>query len=75
MKPLVLVCVTLCLFAAGCDDSKNPLSDPKTAKIDQRLAGVCACGTQTTWSTITSVELARREVAAGRAAGRGGRAQ
>ncbi len=40
MKPLVLVGVTLCLFAAGCDDSKNPLSDPKTAKIDQRLAGV-----------------------------------
>ncbi len=29
-----------CLLAAGCDDSKTPLSDPTAAKPDARLAGV-----------------------------------
>lgn len=28
------------LLLAGCDDSKNPLSDPQTSKPDSRLAGV-----------------------------------
>ena len=32
-----------CLLAAGCDDSKNPLSDPGQSKPDPRLAGVWRC--------------------------------
>ena len=40
MKPLFLIGVAACLFASGCDDSKNPLSDPQTSKADERLAGV-----------------------------------
>jgi len=40
MKPLFLIGVAVCLFASGCDDSKNSLSDPKTAKADERLSGV-----------------------------------
>ncbi len=40
MKPLFLIGVALCLCASGCDDSKNPLSDPKTSKADERLVGV-----------------------------------
>jgi hypothetical protein len=40
MKPLFLICVAVCLFATGCDDSKNPLSDPNTSKADERLVGV-----------------------------------
>lgn len=30
----------LFLLLAGCEDSKNPLSDPQTAKADERLVGV-----------------------------------
>ena len=40
MKPLFLLGVAVCLFASGCDDSKNPLSDPQTSKADERLVGV-----------------------------------
>ena len=40
MKPLFLLSVVVCLCASGCDDSKNPLSDPKTSKADERLLGV-----------------------------------
>lgn len=32
--------VVLCLTLAGCDDSKNPLSDAEAAKADERLVGV-----------------------------------
>jgi hypothetical protein len=39
MKPLFLIGVAVCLFASGCD-SKNPLSDPKTSKADERLIGI-----------------------------------
>lgn len=39
MKSLFLLGVAVCLGASGCD-SKNPLSDPQTAKADERLAGV-----------------------------------
>jgi len=28
------------LLAAGCDDSKNPLSNPQTSKADERLVGL-----------------------------------
>jgi hypothetical protein len=35
----VLFLVT-CLLASGCDDSKNPLSDPNTSKADERLIGI-----------------------------------
>jgi hypothetical protein len=38
MKTLFLIGVAVCLGASGCD-SKNPLSNPKTAKADDRLAG------------------------------------
>jgi len=40
MKPLFFIGVAACLCASGCDDSKNPLSDPQTAKPDERLIGV-----------------------------------
>ena len=40
MKPLFLIGVAVCLFASGCDDSKNPLSDPQTSKADERLVGM-----------------------------------
>jgi hypothetical protein len=40
MKPLFLIGVAACFLASGCDDSKNPLSDPKTSKADERLVGV-----------------------------------
>ena len=40
MKPVFYLGVAACLAAAGCDDSKNPLSDPQTSKADERLAGV-----------------------------------
>ena len=40
MKPLFFIGVAVCLCASGCDDSKNPLSDPKTSKADERLVGV-----------------------------------
>ncbi len=32
--------MVVCLLASGCDDSKNPLSDPKTSKANERLVGV-----------------------------------
>ena len=34
----------LCLLLTGCDDSKNPLSDPQTAKPDERLVGMWRSG-------------------------------
>lgn len=40
MKSRMFLLLTLCLFAFGCDDSTNPLSDPQKAKPDTRLAGV-----------------------------------
>ena len=40
MKPLILLAVAVCFFASGCDDSKNPLSDPQTSKTDERQVGV-----------------------------------
>ncbi len=40
MKPLVLLSVAACFLASGCDDSKNPLSDPQTSKADGRLVGI-----------------------------------
>jgi hypothetical protein len=36
----ILSVSALCLLLAGCDDSKNPLSDPQTSEPDERLAGV-----------------------------------
>ncbi len=35
----ILVSLCTCLLAAGCDDSKNPLSDPQTAKLNSDLTG------------------------------------
>lgn len=32
--------LALCLLAIGCNDSKNPLSDPQTSKADKGLVGV-----------------------------------
>jgi hypothetical protein len=40
MKRQVLLAAVLCLLASGCDDSKNPLSDPQKSKADGRLVGV-----------------------------------
>lgn len=40
MKPRAVLAVALMFFLAGCDDSKNPLSNPKTAKPDDRLIGL-----------------------------------
>jgi len=40
MKRKALLAAVLCLLASGCDDSKNPLSDPQTSKADERLVGV-----------------------------------
>jgi hypothetical protein len=37
---LFLSMAVVCLFLSGCDDSKNPLSDPQKSKPDSRLAGV-----------------------------------
>lgn len=37
---LYLSSLLLCLPGPGCDDSKNPLSDPQSAKLDQRLVGM-----------------------------------
>lgn len=39
MKTIALF-LAVCLLASGCDDSKKPLSDPKTSKADERLIGV-----------------------------------
>jgi hypothetical protein len=35
-----LLSIAACLLVTGCDDSKNPLSDPQTSKADERLVGV-----------------------------------
>ncbi len=40
MKRLLFLGLSVCLLASGCVDSENPLSDPKTAKLDERLAGI-----------------------------------
>jgi hypothetical protein len=40
MKRLFLIGLAACLCATGCDDSKNPLSNPQTSKADERLIGV-----------------------------------
>ena len=40
MKPFAFFGLVVCFLALGCDDSKNPLSDPKTSKADERLIGV-----------------------------------
>ena len=37
---LFLSLAVVCLLFSGCDDSKNPLSDPQKSKPDVRLAGV-----------------------------------
>jgi len=40
MKRVAFLGLIVCLLAPGCDDSKTPLSDPQTAKADNRLVGV-----------------------------------
>ncbi len=40
MKTLAYLGVVLCLLASGCEDTKNPLCDPQTAKPDTKLFGV-----------------------------------
>lgn len=40
MKRLLFLGASVCLLASGCVDSENPLSDPETAKPDERLAGI-----------------------------------
>jgi hypothetical protein len=40
MKRLAFLGSVVCLLASGCEDSKNPLSDPQTSKADERLMGV-----------------------------------
>jgi hypothetical protein len=40
-RHLLWIAVSAALLSlTGCDDSKNPLSDPRTAKPDERLVGV-----------------------------------
>jgi hypothetical protein len=40
MNTRTVLFLVACLAVSGCDDSKNPLSDPKTSKADERLIGV-----------------------------------
>jgi hypothetical protein len=40
MNARTIVGLALCAILTGCDDSKNPLSDPQTSKPDERLVGV-----------------------------------
>jgi hypothetical protein len=40
MKSRIILALATCLVASGCDDTKNPLSDPQTSKADERLLGV-----------------------------------
>ena len=40
MKSKMFLLLTVCFLATGCDDSKNPLSDPQKSKPDTRLAGL-----------------------------------
>ena len=39
----ILFSVFCCLFVSGCNESKNPLSDPNADTTDQSLVGVWAC--------------------------------
>lgn len=45
MKTLAFLAAAVCLLAAGCYDTNNPLSDPQTAKPDEKLFGVWRCRT------------------------------
>jgi hypothetical protein len=40
MNSRIFLLLLACLVASGCDDSKKPLSDPKTTKADERLIGI-----------------------------------
>jgi hypothetical protein len=40
MKSRAILALTVCLLSSGCDDTKNPLSDPQTSKADEQLIGV-----------------------------------
>ena len=40
MKALAIFGLAVCFLALGCDDSKNPLSDPQKSKADEKLIGV-----------------------------------
>ncbi len=50
-KQVLPLCVVapLLVFAASCVDSKNPLSDEKTSKIDERLIGTWTDQDNTVW--------------------------
>jgi hypothetical protein len=39
-RPVILASLAACLLFAGCDDSKNPLSDAEKSKPDMSLAGL-----------------------------------
>lgn len=40
MKSLIFLGMVVCVLLSGCDDSKNPLSDPQASRPDDRLTGV-----------------------------------
>jgi len=40
MKSRMMVLLATLLLVAGCEDSKNPLSDPQSAKLETKLLGV-----------------------------------
>ena len=40
MNARTVLGLVLCLILTGCNDSKNPLSDPTTSNPDERLVGV-----------------------------------
>lgn len=40
MKPTMILGLAVCLLLIGCNDSRNPLSDPKISKADEQLIGV-----------------------------------
>jgi hypothetical protein len=40
MRRVAFLGLVVCLLGPGCNDSKHPLSDPRTAKPDNRLIGI-----------------------------------
>jgi hypothetical protein len=40
MRPFLFAGIAVCLFLSGCDDTKNPLSDPQKSRPDTRLIGM-----------------------------------
>ena len=55
MRKFAFLGVAVYLLISGCDDSKNPLSDPKTSKADEQLVGGGGLGLRTARSMFMSV--------------------